>query len=160
MNAAARMRDVLDAAEALLRNCDCGSSCEKCLRTYENKFNHEKLNRYDALTLLSYILNGSIPDLAESRKKELLEAVRAGLHLIDPSAILELLNNNELRINRNSVRARIILRPSLKIGEDSLLRSTFGAFMLLEFTDYQVIHSLPGVVNRILDATESPANGS
>ncbi|CAN5649391.1 hypothetical protein BH20ACI3_BH20ACI3_27930 [soil metagenome] len=43
--ASSNLREILAAARALLDNCRCDKSCYKCLRSYENQFEHQLLDK-------------------------------------------------------------------------------------------------------------------
>lgn len=43
--ASSNLHEILAAARALLDNCHCDKSCYRCLRTYENQFEHRLLDK-------------------------------------------------------------------------------------------------------------------
>jgi ATP-dependent helicase YprA (DUF1998 family) len=43
--ASSNLREIVAAARALLDNCRCDKSCYRCLRTYENQFEHKLLDK-------------------------------------------------------------------------------------------------------------------
>jgi len=53
---------VMRCARAVLGHCTCGSSCTECLRHFGNRFHHNRLDRWLALDLLNYILDGNLPE--------------------------------------------------------------------------------------------------
>lgn len=79
-----RIREIVELAKKRLSQCTCGcglgldstlppiptfeyhnecdkrpaASCYHCLRTYDNQFEHDKLDRYDALVVLNLLLGG------------------------------------------------------------------------------------------------------
>jgi hypothetical protein len=52
---------IIDRALELVSNCDCGSSCDKCLRHYGNRFHHANLNRFLARDLIEFVRDGTEP---------------------------------------------------------------------------------------------------
>jgi hypothetical protein len=62
-----RAAAVLDQALKILSKCDCDSSCYRCLRSFKNKFEHDRLDRHLARDLLLYLLQGHLPQLDEQR---------------------------------------------------------------------------------------------
>jgi hypothetical protein len=52
---------VLAEARALLGGCDCVSSCHRCLRHYGNQMVHGSLDRRLGLSLLDYLIDGTVP---------------------------------------------------------------------------------------------------
>jgi hypothetical protein len=61
IEAGSALESVFGRLESLLRNCDCSSSCDKCLRHYGNRFYHEALDRFLALDLVRFVTDGSTP---------------------------------------------------------------------------------------------------
>jgi hypothetical protein len=53
--------EVIQKVEILLNDCDCSSSCNKCLCHYGNRFHHATLNRFLALDLLHFVRDGELP---------------------------------------------------------------------------------------------------
>jgi Domain of unknown function (DUF1998) len=54
---------VFDRAKSLLEECACTSSCNKCLRSYENRLFQTSLNRHIARDLLVYAQTGKVPEM-------------------------------------------------------------------------------------------------
>ena len=63
---------VLEAAEKLLSQCDCETSCYRCLRHYGNNFIHAALDRKLALSLLRYVVHGEQPALTLDERQRSL----------------------------------------------------------------------------------------
>ncbi|MEX2374326.1 MAG: DEAD/DEAH box helicase [Dehalococcoidia bacterium] len=60
---------ILTYALELLKGCDaaCDSSCYRCLRSYQNKFEHQLLDRFVGAALLEHVLDDGDGDLEPSR---------------------------------------------------------------------------------------------
>jgi hypothetical protein len=56
---------LLPEAYAILKGCDCETSCYRCIRSYGNRFVHNDLNRHLGAYLLSFVLNKSADESAE-----------------------------------------------------------------------------------------------
>ena len=63
------------AMDMLNENCDCDSSCHRCLRTYQNRIHHHQLNRYLGAQLLEYVCDGLRPRVAEERTNQLIHRI-------------------------------------------------------------------------------------
>lgn len=50
--------ELLSDMKELLRSCDCGSACSKCLKHYRNQYIHGMLDRFSALQLLDWGVDG------------------------------------------------------------------------------------------------------
>lgn len=59
---AANLEDVIAAARAILDGCQCEKSCYKCLRSYENQFEHRLLNKQLIRSYLDYLLVLNSPE--------------------------------------------------------------------------------------------------
>jgi len=67
-----RADEVFSAAVGLLTNCaeDCSRSCYRCLRSFQNRFEHDLLDRGLAKALLRYLWRGDSPTLPAKRMRE------------------------------------------------------------------------------------------
>jgi hypothetical protein len=74
-----RASEVFEAALATLQGCDCDVSCYKCLRSFKNKFEHDRLDRHIGADLLRYLINGARPVLDRSREARATEALAEDL---------------------------------------------------------------------------------
>lgn len=62
-----RADEVFAVALQTLTGCDCDVSCYKCLRSFKNKFEHDRLDRYVGADLLRYLIDGTRPEVAPAR---------------------------------------------------------------------------------------------
>lgn len=62
-----RAAEVLREALRLLGSCTCDSSCYRCLRSFKNKFEHGRLDRFLGRDLLMYVLDDITPKLSDQR---------------------------------------------------------------------------------------------
>jgi len=62
-------RGIYEEALELLENCpvNCDESCYRCLRSFRNRFEHSELDRHVGASLLRYLLDGTLPQLAPER---------------------------------------------------------------------------------------------
>jgi hypothetical protein len=70
-----RASEVFESALRALTNCDCDVSCYKCLRSFKNKFEHDRLDRHVGADLLRYLMDGTKPVLATARAERAREAL-------------------------------------------------------------------------------------
>lgn len=61
--AADRASELLQATLRLLKACTCEKSCYRCLRSYQNKWDHAFLDRHVAAALLEHCLTGTPPSV-------------------------------------------------------------------------------------------------
>lgn len=64
-----RSHQVLSDALAVLEDCpaDCDRSCYRCLRSFRNRFEHQRLDRFIGASLLRYLLRDEEPVLDPDR---------------------------------------------------------------------------------------------
>jgi ATP-dependent helicase YprA (DUF1998 family) len=136
---------VLEKVSALLQNCTCSSSCDKCLRHYGNRFYHTKLDRNLASTLLEYAKDGILPQKpTRSEQREILKPL---------AELMSLAGWNEsggsdasLVISRDGRTKKIFAYPSLIEPE----YYGFGAGLdLATFSPYELARDLPGVCKEL-----------
>lgn len=73
---------VFVALEKRLQDCDCDSSCTKCLRTYANRIAHDSLDRFLAADMARYFRSSQAPEFfSQERQANLLDPVRSALEL-------------------------------------------------------------------------------
>jgi ATP-dependent helicase YprA (DUF1998 family) len=67
--------DIFRDALSILENCpeNCDGSCYRCLRSYKNKFDHDKLDRQLGASLLRYLMTGQYGGLDKDRIQESTE---------------------------------------------------------------------------------------
>ena len=62
-----------------LESCDCTHSCYECLRSYKNKWDHNRLHRLLGAAFLRHVLLGEQPTIAENDERRLLHALSTEL---------------------------------------------------------------------------------
>jgi hypothetical protein len=70
-----RIGEILETALAILGKCDCDTSCYKCLRSFKNKFEHDRLDRILARDLLLFASQGVFPTVTTSRERQALASI-------------------------------------------------------------------------------------
>lgn len=75
------LEQVLDATERLLDDCDCATSCYRCIRHYGNNWIHASLDRHLALALLRHVRTGEVPAVSDGDKAQSLIGLREYLGL-------------------------------------------------------------------------------
>jgi hypothetical protein len=67
------LKEVLAETARLLADCDCLSSCYRCLRHFGNTYLHPSLDRHLAGVLLDHLLDGRHPVLSHAEKRAALQ---------------------------------------------------------------------------------------
>jgi len=130
---------MLDHAALLLKECSCDSSCQSCLRTYDNRINHDVLDRNLAINLLTFARTGIVPEIDEKRMNEYYELLSRAIKNRIPESNSEI-KDNQLLIKNNANKTSILIHSFL-------LDSHVEADVLV--TDYDIKRNLPLIVEDI-----------
>ncbi|MBU3191746.1 DEAD/DEAH box helicase [Clostridium bowmanii] len=105
---------VLDGVEVLLKECDCDSSCPKCIRHFWNQRVHENLDRKAGLQLLKLVRDGILEIvLPISTQRTYLVSLQDIIRLqCDKQSGIEE-NETMFSININSIKRSILVYPSM-----------------------------------------------
>lgn len=131
---------VFAEAESLLGQCDCDSSCDKCLRHYGNRLHHGSLDRFLALDLIRFIKEGRSPDAFDrSRQQKELRPLAQMLLL----AGWQVSDDDEapFRATRASRSVALWSYPSLVDPKALGFASSAVAYA---FSPYELSRDLPG----------------
>ena len=143
-----RFDEVQTNVKSILSKCECNSSCHSCLRTYNNKFWHNKLNRFYGLALLNYAIEATPPIVDKERTKILVNQLHRTLNLMNPNIKFENIDdkNNfwrlELGSNAISFNLQSCMVESQASDTDYLDES---------ITDYDVLNELPRVAHQLIE---------
>lgn len=140
---------VLEQVDKVL-DCTCGASCSRCLRTYDNRIHHGRLNRHYARALLSYAKTGSVPPLDVERTRHLGRVLSAAVGLRVPGATIEEKGRNQFEVRMNGKTVLVDLVPALAKTKMALTPQKGITQAIVK--DYDVEHTLPRVVTRVANA--------
>jgi ATP-dependent helicase YprA (DUF1998 family) len=142
---AARIKDVFVGASELLSNCDCQSSCDKCLRHYGNRLEHESLDRYLALDLLRYIQAGDLPrTLTIENQRRVLDPLKRILEL-EGWVITQL--PAAAFVAKYEDQSYVLAAIPALIDPDSIANQFRNGTLL--FSTYDLQRDLPGAFSRL-----------
>lgn len=74
---------LLEEALKILVECDCDSSCYRCLRSFNNKIEHSKLDRHLGANLLGYLLDGELTEYDSERRSGTTDRLFDDLNRLD-----------------------------------------------------------------------------
>lgn len=143
-----KFEEVLNETRKILSECVCESSCNKCLRTYENRKYHLSLNRQYGLDLLNYITDGIIPDITTKKSNDLVDKILIASRLRNPSIEFFRETDSIFKLRNNGKEVSFTIRPALR------KKSVITRESPKEFSDYQVMFMLPGVINELVKCLE------
>lgn len=152
---------VLKEAEKLMSECNCETSCYKCLRHYGNNYYHASLDRHMGLALLKYIKYGKKPVLSKKEKDKagncLLELTRLKkletqqnvlVDNVEVPIIIKRSNGEEIWVD---IHHPLIDFQNIDSDIQTLANSVFVEFA--SFDSYTLQHNLPEAL-KILDIQE------
>ncbi len=133
------LKDVLAEARKVVE-CDCGSSCHKCLRSFKNQISHANLNRFLALDLLNYIENGKISDPVPLEKQReilipLVKMLEIDGYKVTPSSLVA------YKAEIKGKKFELSIVPSLFEPDFYNLKESKNSAV---FTRYEIDNDLPG----------------
>lgn len=150
-----QIKNVLNYMEELLSECNCSSSCYKCLRHYGNQFYHHQLNRFLALDLLRYIRDSKAPGLSSVHYQ--IEKLQPLRRMLDLQGI-----HTKINITVNGIDVPLLIENRgrrVAIGVyNSLLDSekvqhpidALSDVIVYKEREYSIIHDLPSVGNNVI----------
>lgn len=129
---------IFDEAEKLLSECDCDSSCEKCLRHYGNRFHHSVLDRNLAIDIARYIRYGTVPDpIDQPERVAQVSPLAQMLELAGWS--VEIGSASPLKASRSGRVVEVQVCPSLIDCEPKLRNGDVTSYV---FTPYELSRDL------------------
>lgn len=143
-----RFDDVQKNVKSILSNCNCNSSCHSCLRTYNNKIWHNKLNRFFGLELLNYVTEGTLPIVEKERAEILIGLLHHTLNLMDPNIKFDKIEdkNNFWRLELGPKVITFNLRSCMVEGQVSDIDHPDESI-----SDYAVWNELPRVAHQLIE---------
>lgn len=136
---------VIDTARELLENCDCDSSCQKCLRHYGNRRSHVDLNRHLALDIWQYLMHGVVPQIASNEEqRRTLEPLVQMLELEGWRPVE--LPDVPVIVERNGRQQILGSYPSI-LDPFAARHPLWGRALL--FSRYEIERNLPGAFARV-----------
>lgn len=96
--------ELLTDIKELLNSCDCASACSKCLKHYRNQYLHGMLDRFAALQLLEWGVDGknALPIKFESQVKMIMPLVnilkQSGCEIACDCEIIAMKRRNKKRL--------------------------------------------------------------
>lgn len=133
-------RDVLEKSHSLLSSCTCGTSCDKCLRHYGNRFHHSSLDRFLALEILDFVRDGELrPALSVAGQRTELRDLADLLELA--GWVVDSSSHVPLAATKDGRTVEIFSMPSLR-SPNSL--GWLPAKDKYIFTPYEIAKDLPG----------------
>ena len=132
--------ELLSDMKELLSSCDCGSACSKCLKHYRNQYVHGMLDRFAALQLLEWGVDGI---KASPIKPETQINMIMPLANILKQSGCEITADSEISATGRRIKKKIVIYPAMWVEP----HATNTIFV----SDAYIKYAKPYAVQKILD---------
>lgn len=105
---------LLEKMEMLLSGCSCGGACHHCLKHYRNQYIHGMLDRFAALDLLHWGINGTIArEIPMYQQKNYIMPL---VNILEESGCQLSFSDDKIIINKSGGKAtRLMVYPAMWI---------------------------------------------
>lgn len=135
------LKQLFDKTREILANCNCQNACFSCLKHFNNKLMHGKFDRFAALDLLEYVMNGTYKSsVAPKESEEAFVQVREILKF--ENGIITQMQGDELHISGRGMNCILKCLPDMTPRTQEKTK--------FKFWKYQLTHNVPDVIERIL----------
>ena len=134
--------ELLTEMKELLSSCDCGSACSKCLKHYRNQHIHGLLDRFAALQLLSWGVEGK--KAAPIQLDEQIKMITPLVNILKQSGCEILFTENDITAIGQKERKKIIVYPAMWV-EPNVAGTIY-------ISDSLIKYAMPYAVQKILDS--------
>lgn len=134
--------ELLSDMKELLSSCDCGSACSKCLKHYRNQYVHGMLDRFAALQLLEWGIEGIKASPISPEKQ--ISMIRPLANILKQSGC-EISTDGEITAIGHRSKKKIVIYPAMWV-EPHASNTVFVSVAYIKYAK-------PYAVQRILDNT-------
>lgn len=103
--------ELLMASRNLLRNCNCSSACYDCLKHYRNQYIHSDLDRFAAMDLLEWGMNGKIPD--QFTTEEQWNLLMPLIDILKEEGIMAEKQGEKVTLFKETERKNLVVYPAM-----------------------------------------------
>lgn len=135
--------ELLADMKELLSSCNCGSACSKCLKHYRNQYVHGMLDRFAALQLLEWGVDGinALPIKPETQ----IEMIMPLVNILKQSGC-EITSDGEIIATGRRNTKRVVVYPAMWVEP----QATGTIFV----SDAYIKYAKPYAVQKILDSIQ------
>jgi len=136
-----RIGEILDEAMHLLQQCDCQSSCYKCLRHYKNQLKHYSLNRFLAHELLLYLKDSELKRYSLEEQKQYMKPISRVCDILNHPVEEQIIGDQYVLVTNDGKKIMLrnnIIKQPVSNGK-------------LHFSPYEIDFDLPNVAMLLTD---------
>lgn len=124
----------------LLSSCDCGSACSKCLKHYRNQYVHGMLDRFAALQLLRWGVEGiNAPPINVETQIKMISPL---INILEQSGCKITIGNDIIATGQKNSK-KVVVYPAMWVEP--------RAFDTIFVSDAYIKYAKPYAVQKILD---------
>ena len=112
------LKTLLQHVRELLERCTCESACHGCLKHYMNQYAHGLLDRFAALDLLRWGMEGMLPDAYVVEQQEALVSSLRNVLARKNCHIRK--KRDELLVERNGIVKKLQIVPAMWAEREAL----------------------------------------
>lgn len=131
---------LLGEVRSVLNDCDCDRACLRCLKHFKNKQLHGLLNRFAALDLLNYAMNGTVQSKCRQTATKLFQPLQTSLQ--EERVFVDRVDGMCMSVSHNGRSALIRIIPDMAVKPKS---STD-----LIMWESEIEHNLPTAFNTVV----------
>lgn len=135
------IEELLVDVKALLSSCDCGSACSKCLKHYRNQYVHGMLDRFAALQLLKWGIDGTTA--SPIKEETQISMITPLTHILKQSGC-EIIADSEITAVGRGHTKKIVIYPAMWV-------EPYAADTIF-VSDAYIKYAKPYAVQKILDS--------
>lgn len=136
------MEELLFDMKELLNSCDCGAACSKCLKHYRNQYIHGLFDRFAALELLDWGIDGIKASPINTEKQ--IEMIMPLTNILSQSGCKISVDDGAIMAKSCRYVKRVVIYPSMWV-EPHKMDTIF-------VSDAYIKHAKPYAVQKILDS--------
>ena len=133
--------ELLTDTKELLSSCDCGSACSKCLKHYKNQYVHGMLDRFAALQLLEWGIDGISASPIKPEKQ--IKMIMPLVNILKQSGC-EIIADGEITATGRRNTKKVVVYPAMWVEP--------YAFGTVFVSDAYIKYAKPYAVQKILDS--------
>lgn len=142
VSVAEAITELLTDMKELLSTCDCGSACSKCLKHYRNQYVHGMLDRFAALQLLKWGVDGT--EAPPIKRKNQINMIMPLASILEQSGCNIFVDGDIFVTGHNTKKKKVVVYPAMWVEPHNA--------NTIYISDAYIKYAIPAAVQKILDS--------